>query len=305
MFSKFNIKISVFLSLVLAATAFGQTPTKAEVVANGDGTYSVIEYPVGKEVVVKLLPSATVTGATGTAKVLRADDGTKVFLNFAGIKGDAEAYHAYAIDAAGMPTYLGPVAVKDGQASGEFFAPLDKFMVVLSPTEGLKTWDSTSSVLFRSDVPAGYAVVPMTKTSDTKAVASTAPVASTYQVPLLNVPGFKEKTTEVRVNFSGELTGLKGKAYIDPGQKGTTQVKMRFDDMKLAPKDKRLVLWAASAEGEYTKLGQVINTGRRQESEIRSETALADFGLFVTLEDTDVTQPTGKTYSVFGAGVTE
>lgn len=305
MFSSSNFKISLILSLALSISAYAQTPTKTEVVANADGTYSVIEYPVGKEVVVKLLPSATLAGATGTAKVLRADDGSKIILNFAGLKGDVAAYHAYAIDPAGMPTYLGPVAVKDGQASGEFFAPLDKFMVVLSPTEGLKTWDSSAATVFRSEVPAGYAVVPTAKTAETKAVAATTPVASTYEVPLLNVPGFKEKTTEVRVSFTGELAGLKGKAYIDPGQKGTTQVKMRFDDMKLAPKDKRLVLWAASAEGEYTKLGQVINTGKRQESEIRSETALTDFGLFVTLEDTDVAQPTSKTYSVFGSGVTE
>ena len=48
--------------------------------------------------------------------------------------------------------------------------------------------------------------------------------------------------------------------------------------MKMAPKDKRFVLWASAPDGSYTKLGQVINTGKRQESEIRSETALTDFG---------------------------
>ncbi len=74
---------------------------------------------------------------------------------------------------------------------------------------------------------------------------------------------------------------------------------MRFDDMKMAPKEKRFVLWAASSKGEYTKLGQVINSGKRQEAEIRSETALTDFGLFVTVEEADVTAPTSKVYSVF------
>jgi hypothetical protein len=68
----------------------------------------------------------------------------------------------------------------------------------------------------------------------------------------------------------------------------------------MAPKDKRFILWASSADGKYTKLGQVVNTGERQESEIRSETSMTDFGLFVTLEDTDVAQPTGKIYSTFG-----
>lgn len=306
MFSKIYSKLGgAVAALILMMSINAQTPTKTAVVANADGTYTVIEYPVGKEVSVKLLPSASLQGAVGTAKVLRADDGTKIVLNFSGIKSDVSTYHAYAIDPAGMPTYLGPVSVKDGQASGEFFAPLDKFMVVLSPTEGLTFTDASTAVAFRSEIPTGYAVVPVAKTSDTKAVASTAAVETTYEVPMLNVPGFNNKTTEVRVKFAGELSGLKGKAYIDPGQKGTTQVKMRFDDMKLAPQDKRLVLWAASADGKYTKLGQVINTGKRQESEIRSETSLNDFGLFVTVEETDVNQPTSKTYSVFGVGSSE
>ncbi len=75
---------------------------------------------------------------------------------------------------------------------------------------------------------------------------------------------------------------------------------MRVDDMKMPPKDKRFVLWASSADGKYTKIGQVINAGKRQESEIRGETALKDFGLFVTVEETDVTQPQGTVYTTFG-----
>ena len=129
--------------------------------------------------------------------------------------------------------------------------------------------------------------------------AETDVVTSTYEVPLLNVPSFDNKRTQIRINFSGELQGLKGKAYIDPRKDGATQIKMRFDDMKMAPKDKRFVFWASSPDGKYMKLGQVVNTGERQESEIRSETALKDFGLFVTMEETDVPEPTSKTYSVF------
>jgi hypothetical protein len=116
----------------------------------------------------------------------------------------------------------------------------------------------------------------------------------------LDVAAFNNKTTEIRIDFSGELAGLKGKAYLDPGKKsGVTQVKMRFDDMKYAPKEKRFVLWASAPDGSYTKLGQVVNNGKRQESEIRSETELKNFGLFVTVEETDVTTPTSRTYSVF------
>jgi hypothetical protein len=95
------------------------------------------------------------------------------------------------------------------------------------------------------------------------------------------------------------LQGLKGKAYLTPTKDGVTKVKMRFDDMKVAPKNARFILWASSPDGKYTKLGQVVNNGDRQESEIRSETAMADFGLFVTLENSDVAIPTGKVYSVF------
>jgi hypothetical protein len=32
---------------------------------------------------------------------------------------------------------------------------------------------------------------------------------------------------------------------------------------------------------------------------VKSETSLTDFGLLVTAEDTDVTVPTSRTYSVF------
>jgi len=277
------------------------TTTKAEVVQNADGTYSVIEYPVGKEVTVQLTPN-NLQGATGTARVLRAADGTKVYLDLAGVTGDAKSYYAYAVDSKGMPTLLGPVMIENGIAKAEFTTPMNQFMVVLSPNEGVTSFSTDTPVTFRSAVPTGYAVVPTAITSpvdNSKQVAATSEVSSTYDVPLLNVPSFGNKTTEIRIAFAGELQGLKGKAYIDPGKKGATQVKMRFDDMKMAPKEKRFVLWASSADGKYTKLGQVINTGDRQESEIRSETAMTDFGLFVTMEETDVTTPTGKVYSVF------
>lgn len=288
------------------------TTTKKEVIVNSDGTYTVIEYPIGKEVMVNLLPGATLMGSKGMARIVRAADGTKVYVDVNGVPVATTNYYAYAVDPAGTVSLLGPVAFKDGIAKAEFTTPMNQFMVVLSPTEGLTAIDPTT-VVFHSEVPAGYTVVPrqksavkavvITKTtspdSKEKQVAVADTVVSTYDVPLLNIPSFNNKTTEIRINFKGDLDGLKGKAYIDSGQKGTTQVKMRFDDMKLAPKDKRFVLWASAADGSYTKLGQVINTGKRQESEIRSETALKDFGLFVTVEDVDVTLPTSKIYSVF------
>jgi hypothetical protein len=276
------------------------TVTKKEVVQNADGTYSVIEYPVGKEVTVELTPM-NVQGAKGWAKVLRAADGTTVAVDLSGLPADAKSYYVYAVDPSGAVTMLGPTMIESGTGKATFTTPMNQFMLVLSPNEGLTKFAGDTPVVFRSSVPTGYAVVPAKVTSsiDNKQVAVSTPVVSTYEVPLLNVPSFNNKTTEIRIAFSGDLQGLKGKAYVDPGRQGTTQVKMRFDDMKMAPKDKRFVLWASSPDGKYTKLGQVINTGERQESEIRSETALKDFGLFVTMEDTDVSEPTGKVYSTF------
>lgn len=313
MVNKNLLKLSggLALSIVFSGAAIAQTTpvtsttttTKTEVVQNPDGTYSVIEYPVGKEVSIDLTPYS-IKNATGNARVLRTADGTKIRLDLANVSGDASNFYAYAVDASGTPTFLGPVNIENGIAQTEFSTPMSQFMLVLSPTEGLTAMDSSTAVVFRSSVPTGYAVVPRGNTMNGNEArenqfATTKEVASTYSVPLLNVPTFKNKTTEISINFNGELQGLKGKAYIDPRKDGTTQIKMRFDDMKMAPKEKRFILWASSSNGEYTKLGQVINSGKRQEAEIRSETALEDFGLFVTMEEADVTVPTSKVYSVF------
>jgi hypothetical protein len=294
---RFASKI-LFLALTAALTVSivpAQDPVK-QVVKNADGTYTVIEYPVGKEVTVSLLPSATVSSAKGVARVLRAADGTKVWVDVSGVPADTKTYYAYAVDPSGVPTLLGPLTFDKGIAKAEFTTPMNQFMVVLSPNETLTAVEPTSMV-FWSDVPAGYAVVPRRITSSSKAVATGQPTDSTYDVPLLGIPSFKN-TTEVRVNFVGELQGMDGKAYIDQG-KGKTQVKMRFGDMKKAPINKRFVLWAASPDGKYTKLGQVVNTGRGDEGEIRSETALKDFGLLVTVEETDTDRPMSRTFGTF------
>ena len=74
---------------------------------------------------------------------------------------------------------------------------------------------------------------------------------------------------------------------------------MHFDDMKKVPAGKPFVLWASSPDGQYSKLGQVANSGRREEAEINSETSLTDFGLFITVEDADVPIPRSRIYSTF------
>ena len=296
------------LSLAFSSFALAQdtttkttttTATKTSVVQNADGSWTVIEYPVGKEVTVQLTPY-NLQGASGTARVVRSADGTKVFMDLTGVTGDTKSYYAYAVDPSGMPTLLGPVMIENGIGKAEFATPMNRFMIVLSPTEGVTSFSNEVPVTFRSAVPTGYAVVPIATTSSGggKQVATSTEVASTYEVPLLNVPSF-DKEKEIRINFAGDLQGLKGKAYLSPTKDGVTKIKMRFDEMKNVPANARFVLWASSPDGKFTKLGQVINNGKREESEIRSETALKDFGLFVTVEDTDVDQPTSKVYSVF------
>ncbi|MDQ4120143.1 MAG: hypothetical protein M3209_01585 [Acidobacteriota bacterium] len=283
------------------ATTTTKTTTVRETVKNPDGSYTVIEYPVGKEVTVDLTP-LNLQGARGLARIMRSDNGTNVALDLSGLPADAKSYYVYAVDPSGNVSLLGPTTIANGTGTASFTTPMSQFMLVLSPNEGLTTIGNDTPVVFRSAVPQGFAVVgnrPSNPIEETKQVAGSVPVSSVYEVPMLGIPSLGGKDTEIRIQFSGDLQGLKGKAYIDPRQGGATQIKMRFDDMKMAPKNRRFVLWAVSPDKKYTKIGQVINTGQRQEGEIRGETALSDFGLFVTMEETDVMQPSGTVYAPF------
>lgn len=290
---------AVSLAVLASAIAFGQTVVetkKTEVVKNPDGTYTVIEYPVGKEVVVNLTPATVVSTAKGSARVMRSADGTKVYFDISGVPAGTSRYYAYAVDPTGTPNYLGPITVTNGVGTAEFSTTMNQFMLVLSPNEGL-TGITPTNVVFTSDIPTGYAVVPK-RVSETRVAEVAGVTRSAYEVPLLNVPTFGEAEKEVKMKFGGELTGLEGKAYIDR-EKGVTKIKMHFDDMKKVPANKRFTLWTYSPDGKYTKLGQIISSGKRDEARIQSETTLTDFGLFITAEDADVTVPTSRIYSVF------
>ena len=298
---KLGLAVMFCFALVLNVAAQDVTVTKKEVVQNPDGSYTVIEYPVDKEVSVTLTPVTTVTGSTGVARVMRAADGTKVWVDLTGVPSTTTSMYAYAVDPAGTPTLLGPITVTNGIAKAEFSTPMNQFMLVLSPTEGLTAIDTATPVFYRSSLPTGYAVVPR-RVSESRVVAVAPSVISreggAYEVPLLNVGTFPDTEREVKLKFGGELSGLEAKAYIDR-EKGVTKIRMHFDDMKKVPANKRFTLWTYSPDGQYAKLGQVINTGKRDEAAIKSETTLTDFGLFITAEDADVTVPTSKIYSVF------
>src|SRR5689334_14614837 len=149
------------LTLALAAIALAQTTTVQKVVQNPDGTYTIIEYPAKKEVTVDLTP-INVTGAKGVATILRDDDGTRIKLNLTGVPADMTAMTLYAVDDAGTVTPLGPVAISNGTGTLVATTPLSKFMLFASPESALTAYDANTKVLFRSAVPEGYTVIPLT-----------------------------------------------------------------------------------------------------------------------------------------------
>jgi len=287
---------SIFASVLVLGLASIALAQGTVVTKNADGTYTVVEYPVGKDVTVKLLPTGTFTGS-GNARVIRSAGGTKISVDLNSLPTTTTSYYAYAVDPSGTPTLLGPLTVTNGVATGSFTTPMDKFMLVLSPTEGL-TGVTSSNVILTSEVPAGFTVIPRgSMMTPTSAVAAS--VITKYDVPLLNVSSFGNDAKTVSLHFKeGELRGLDAKAHIHRHDNQTT-VRVEFDDLKKVSPSKRFVLWAYAPDGSYTRLGQIYNYKNRDEATIEAHTSLSDFGLLMTVEDTDVTVPTGRIWSVF------
>jgi hypothetical protein len=110
---------------------------------------------------------------------------------------------------------------------------------------------------------------------------------------MLGIPGFRRGTdTEMKINLSGAMTGSRANVFLEPRKDGPTTIKMRFHELKDAPAGKVYAVWAVSPDNKFVKLGQIVNTGQRNEAQIQTETALSDFGLFITMED-EVSVPTG------------
>ena len=316
------------LTLALAAIALAQTTTttvtKKTAVQNPDGTYTIIEYPVKKEVTVNLTP-INVTGAKGVATILRDDDGTRIKLNLTDVPADLTAMTLYAVDDKGVVTALGPVAITNGVGTLAATTPLSKFMLVTSPEPALTAYDASTKIMFRSAVPEGFTVIPITTptgetvaavgTPTAKTTVTTTPGAvvtapsgnttivvpmaetkTTYTAPLLNIPAYKKgDDTKIKVDFAGALAGARANVFIEPKKGGPTEVRMRFHDLKEAPQGQKFILWAVSADNQFVKLGQVVNTPGRNEAEIKSETTLPDFGLVVTMEGAEGDMPVGPT----------
>jgi hypothetical protein len=301
-----SILAAVALTFALAAVALGQTTTttttEKKVVQNPDGTYTIVEYPVKKEITVALNP-VNITGATGVATILRDDDGTRIKLNLANVPADVTALTLYAVDEKGVVTALGPVAISNGTGTLAATTPLSKFMLVASPEAALTAYDPTTRIIFRSAVPEGLAVIPFSRSAEGERVAATtAPAAVvapqtaavTYTAPMLGVGTFKKgDETKIKVDFTGPLAGARANVFLEPKSGGPTKVEMKFHDLKQAPAGKRFVVWAVGANGEYVKIGEITNLGTKNEAEIKSEVALADFGLLLTMEETIGASPLG------------
>jgi hypothetical protein len=294
-----SVLAAVILTLTLSALAFAQTTTTTvtKTVQNPDGTYTVIEYPAKKEITLNLTP-VTIQKAKGVATILRDDDGTRIKLNLTDVPADVTSLTLYAVDDTGAITALGPVAISNGVGTLATTTPLSKFMLVASPESALTAYDANTKVFFRSAVPEGLAVIPVSQNpSGEKVAATTAPTgtpAGTYTAPLLNIPAFKKgDETKIKVDFTGALTGARANVFIEPKKGGPTEVRMRFHDLKEAPADQHFIIWAVGADGSYQKLGEIVNTGGRNEAEIKAETVLPDFGLVITQEGSVLAKPAG------------
>src|SRR6185369_5676426 len=306
-----------------AQTTQPTTVTKVQAVQNPDGTYTIVEYPVGKETIVTLNPIG-ISGATGTATILRDANGATIKVNFTKLPADLAAVNLYAVDPTGAVTMLGPVEIANGVGTFTTTAPISKFMLFASPDATLSAYDANTKVIFRSAVPSGFTVIPISKDQAvgeqvaataavpvaTEAVTTapvttppvvaatvtTGPVTATtavvaaptdYTVPMLGIPTFKKgDESKLKIDFTGAAEGARANLFVEPHKNGKmTSVRMRFHDMKEAPKGLAYVLWAVSPDNQFQRLGSIVNVRGRNEAEIQSETAFDDFGLLLTTED--------------------
>lgn len=274
----------ISLPVVAVSQVETTTVTKATAVQNPDGTYTIVEYPVSKETIVNLNPIG-ITGATGQATILRAADGTKITVNMASLPADLTALNLYAVDPTDAVNLLGPLEIANGAGTFTTSVPITKFMLFASPEPALTAYDANTKIFFRSEVPAGLTVIPLAGAAVGEQVAAVS--TGDFTAPMLGIPTFKKgDDTKMKINFTGVMEGARANVFIEPHKDGKlTEVRMRFHELKEAPKGTAYILWAVSSTGEFQRLGQIVNVKGRNEAEIKSETALDDFGLFLTTED--------------------
>ena len=308
---------AALLSLSLAVVAVSQVQTttvtkvQTQAVQNPDGTYTIVEYPVGKETVVTLNPVG-IPGAIGRATIMRSSDGTTIRVNMDKLPADLAALNFYAVDPTGAVTSLGPIEVANGVGTFTTTTPLTRFMLFASPEANLTAYDPNTQVFFRSTVPTGLTVIPIgggVAAVGEQVAGVVAPVGpalvTDYSVPMLGIPAWKkDESKKLKIDFSGPMEGARANIFIEPRKHGkTTEIQMHFHDLQEAPKGQAFVLWAVSADHQFQKLGQIVNIKDRSEAEIDSETNFDDFGLLLTTENVlaptaTIIAPSGKRVGV-------
>jgi len=289
---------AAMLLFSLAVVSSGQVQTtrvtKTQTIQNPDGTFTVVEYPVGKETIVNLNPVG-ITGATGTATILRNADGSTIRVNLTSLPADLSTLNLYAVDPSGAVSLLGPLDIANGVGTFTTTVPLSKFMLIASPDAALTAYDAGTKVFFRSAVPNGLTVIPLnTGAAVGETVGTVVGPTGDYAAPMLGIPTFKRgDDTKLKINFSGAMEGSRANIFLEPHKNGKlTEVRMRFHDLKEAPKGTAYILWAVSPDNQFQRLGQIVNVRGRNEAEIKSEVSFDDFGLLLTTEDVGVTTGT-------------
>jgi hypothetical protein len=272
----------------------------ARVDLNSQLSYSVVEYPLAKEVTIHLAP-VSFPGSKAVGTILRDATGSKIRLTIKDVPPEVNTMNIYAVDDAGEVTSLGPVTLTNGAATFTATTPLSRFMLIAAPDAVLTVYDPNTKAFFRSAVPEGFAVIPLGPRMVGENVGACAAPSNPYAVPMLNIAAYeKGDDTKIKVHFTGALAGARANVFITPTKDGVTKVSLRFHELKDPPADRVFTVWAVSPDNQFVKLGQIVNTGNNNQAEVKSEVALADFGLLVTMEDANSrsTNPMGPAIGI-------
>ncbi len=285
------IKVFGAAMLLLSVALVSAGQRRVTTIQNADGTYTIVEYPVGREMVVNLSPVG-LSGARGRATILRDPSGTTIKLNLTSLPPDVTSMNVYAVDPSGAMTLLGPIEVNNGFGTFTTMTPMSRFMLVASPEANLSAYNERTHIYFRSAVPTGLTVIPLANSVGEQVAAVVSP--GEYVAPMLGIPTFRPgHENKMRINFSGAMEGAHADIFIKPRKHGnSSEVLMHFHNLKDAPRGTAYILWAISADNQYQRLGEIVNVRGRNEAAIRSDTSFDDFGLLLTMEDLGTTRGT-------------
>jgi hypothetical protein len=302
--------LALLIAFAGVAQAQDTTASSQSTAQNTGDQWTGVQYPVGHEVVVELTPTAASTGAAPQVKVMHTANGTVIAVDPTSFPDASGNLNLYVVDPSGKATAIG--VIKAGSNAPQTFnTSMDKFMLVASPDPNLTDYTPDTNVAYRSSVPTGLAVFPMSR----KGRAPTSPkgekvaavAAPSNSVVMLNVPTLpQKKENEVKVAFPADMAPVpRANIFLTPNYKdaGMTRVKAKFHDLSAVPTTAYLTLWAVSPDGKFWRIGSTQNKGDPNVAEIDSDklntnVPFKDFGLLLTVEPTDTaTSPTG---SVFG-----